>query len=149
MSARPSPNTNSHWTMPSGGSTSSAFPETAQAAGVAFASANCTGAEYGVGGKCNSIVWTAGGACTMTGDGLQYGTASCPVRGTITQRTETVDGCLDDARTSIAERSVGTDKFCQALTSQGVFDAGRRECVCATGVFVPEQQRCVGPQESF
>lgn len=141
-------NTDSYWTMPSN-TGAFGFPETARGAAVAFANANCTGPEYGVGGKCSSISWSANGACTLTGDGLQTGRALCPIRGTVISRTPEGEGCKDDPTTSYADRSVSETKYCQGITSDAHFDAGRRECVCNTGLFVPEQGRCVGSKDIF
>jgi YD repeat-containing protein len=138
----------SYWTMPSGTGAPS-FPESARGAALAFANANCSGKNNGT-GACSTITgWSSAGDCRLDGNGLQNGLAWCPIRVTVVnQRPFGNDGCEGEPQTSEAERLVGTYKYCTA-NADAHFDATRRECVCNKGVYVPEQQRCVGPDDVY
>ncbi|OWQ83405.1 hypothetical protein CDN99_26530 [Roseateles aquatilis] len=129
---------------PSLGDGSYNFPERKRDAIVGLGNSACIGAGNGV-GRCQELVgWADIGACAIGGGGSTAGTAFCPYAVTLITKEIDGDGCgkvIDVGQ--LKDYGLQTGKHCQAIDSNGRFDTASRNCYCATGVFVPEQQRCI------
>jgi len=137
----------SYWTLPDLEGAPDK-PESAREEALAFANANC---HDGL-GACRTLdVWVSTTACMAPSDGLQYGSVYCGIRanGTYGGPPEPNDRCKGPAVPWHEDRSVSLTKFCQAVTSDGTFDAASRQCVCREGEFVPEVGRCIKPRDRF
>jgi len=135
------------WTAPDSDG-SPERPESAREEVLGFANARC---HDGL-GACNELTrWVGFGQCRSEGNGLQYGSVYCSIRaeGTYSGPMDNGGKCTGAAAPWHQDRLLSLTKFCQATTSDGMFDEASRQCVCREGEFVPEVGRCIKPRDRF
>lgn len=123
-------------------------PESAWDEVLGFANGSC---HEGV-GVCRELnKWVGLGTCSSVGDSQAYGSVYCAIQaqgiqyGPMNNRGV----CTGTVAAWSADRNLIATKYCQAKTSDGIYDAASRQCVCKEGEFIPEINRCIKPRDRF